>query len=126
MYKILLIFSFFFLGQSNPEKRYLIVAGDISCKACVIELHTYLSKKTKKENLSIGLRDKGQLILNESALNYYQREIPSAQFQFLTTRPYFIGKEKYPYLLIITGKDTLKLPYDSLFVGEELNTKQLN
>ncbi len=125
MARILIYFLVSLPFFQSKETKYMIVAGDITCKSCVIELHAYLNKKTKKENLSIALRDKGYLILNESSLNYYQREIPRAQFQFLTSERFFKGKEKYPYLFIITGKDSLKLPYDSLYAGDQLRIKHL-
>ena len=120
---IFFLCALFFL--SKESKRYVIVAGDITCKACVIQLHDYLSKKVKKDRLTIGLRDKGNIIMNESGPDYYKKELPKASYIFLTQQSFFPPKERYPYLFIITKNDTLKIPYDSLFIAEGLNTSHL-
>lgn len=116
----------FILSQSAVQKKYLLVAGDITCKACVIELHTYLEKKTKKAGLEIALQDKGHFILNESSLSYFQKELPSSKIVFLSNALLFPKKEKYPYLLKINKGDTIKVSYDSLFVDDVLNVRHLN
>jgi hypothetical protein len=127
MYKLFIIFFSLIFLISKTEKKYVIVAGDITCKACVIQLHAYLYKTTKKHNLLLALRNKGNIILNESGVNYFQKEIPNAEFIFLDKESFFPKKEKYPYLLIVLKKDTVKMPYDSLFYGEagHLNIKHL-
>ena len=125
MSKFILIFFIAFFFNADKEKSYVIVAGDITCKACVIQLHNYLSKKIKKENLAVGLKNKGNIILNESGPNYYKKDLPKARFIFLDKESLFPKKEKYPYLLIVLKNDTLKIPYDSLFIGDDLNTRFL-
>jgi hypothetical protein len=120
-----LIILILVLSVPKKEKKYFILAGDITCKSCVVQLHDYLKKKTKKGNLLIAFRDKGNIILNESGLNYFQQALPKAKFIFLTDASLFPLKEKYPYLLTVTKQDTLKIPYDSLFYGNDLNTKYL-
>jgi hypothetical protein len=125
MWKLSVISWICILCLPAKEKKYLIVAGDITCKACVIELHGYLEKRTKKNNLSIAFRNKGNIILNESGLNYFRKELPKANFIFLDNMSFFPDKERYPYLLSISKNDTLKIPYDSLFFENGLNTKHL-
>lgn len=125
MLKLVIIFLILILSGPSREKKYIIVAGEITCKACVIQLHNYLQKKIRKQNLTISLRDKGNIILNEMSLSYFRQELPKAQFVFLNKASLFPNKEKYPYLLSIVKQDTLKLPYDSLFYDEDLNTRHL-
>jgi hypothetical protein len=101
------------------------VAGDITCKACVIQLYTYLESKGTKDEVWIALRDKGNIILNESSLNYLKSQLPQAQFTFLSAESFFPRQEKYPYLLIVNKSDSVKIGYDSLFIGEHLNLRYL-
>ena len=126
MQKIIVIVLSLLFASSPKEKRYIIVVGDISCKACVIQLHNYLHKRVKKENLSVAFRDKGYFVLNESSINYYKSELQKARFVFLKQLSFFPAKEKFPYLLRVLNNDTVKIPYDSLFIGESLNLKYLN
>lgn len=126
MHKPILLFLFCFLSQSSIQKKYVVVAGDITCKACVIELHNYLEKRTKKGTLEIALQDKGHFIPNESSRQYFQKELPSSKIVFSSNRLLFPKKERYPYLLKINQGDTTKVPYDSLFINDVLNIRHLN
>lgn len=126
MHKLILLFLLCFLSQSSIQKKYILIAGDITCKSCVIELHSYLEKKTKKGGLEIALQDKGHFIVNESSKQYFQKELPSSKIVFSSNRLLFPKKEKYPYLLKINQGDTAKVPYDSLFINEVLNIRHLN
>lgn len=126
MHQLSILFLFFILSQSTMQKKYVLVAGDITCKACVIELHNYLAKKNKKAGLEIALQDKGHVILNESSLRYFQKELPSSKIVFVSNVLLFPKKERYPYLLKINKRDTLKISYDSLFINEVLNVRHLN
>jgi hypothetical protein len=115
---------FFFL-RPEKERKYFIVVGDITCKACVIQLHHYLDKRVGKKELLIALRNKGHFILNESSTSYYKAELPKAVFTFFDKEYYFPAKERYPYLIRVCRRDSVKTPYDSLFTGENLNLRHL-
>jgi hypothetical protein len=110
---------------NKPKPVYYIIVGDITCKACVIQLHMYYSKKVKSLALLIGIEDKNNLLLNGMKENYFRQELPKANFVFLNNTAIFNKTEKYPFILKIAGKDTLKLPYDSVFIGEYLNARNL-
>jgi len=119
----LIIFSFLILN--NPKPIYVILVGDISCKSCVLELYAYLIKKTKNDKITIATRDKKNIFLNDNKIAYFKKELTKANFLILDAPRLFPEHEKYPYLLKITGRDTLKFLYDSLFVGENLNVRHL-
>lgn len=121
---IMLLSSVFFL-VAPTKKKYILVTGDITCKACVIEIHSHLSKRNKKKNICIALKDKGHLISNETGLSYYRSELPKANFIFLQQESFFPKKEKFPYVLTIVNADTVKIPYDSLYARDILNTALL-
>ncbi|PBQ32584.1 hypothetical protein CNR22_12645 [Sphingobacteriaceae bacterium] len=118
--KLILVTMILSLVTTNRNKQYVIITGDISCKACVIQLHNHLSRKIKKDKLCIALRDRGNIILNESASAYFKHDLPLARYILLNNETLFPLKEKYPYLLSILGKDTLKISYDSLFTENGL------
>jgi hypothetical protein len=124
-FKYIVLILVLLFRTTDKHKTYIIVAGDISCKACVIELHHYLYKNVKKEKLSVAFRDKGSVILNAAGPAYFKEELPKAHYIFLDNALLFPAREKYPYLLKIVGSDTLKMPYDSLFLADGLNTKYL-
>lgn len=126
MHKLTILCLLFILPQSSPQKKYVLIAGDITCKACVIELHNYLEKRTKKGTLEIALQDKGHFILNESSQQYFQKELPHSKIVLLKNVLLFPKKEKYPYLLKINKRDTVKVSYDSLFINDVLNFRHLN
>jgi hypothetical protein len=118
--------SFFilvFFIQSPKHPKYLIVIGDLTCKSCVVQLHNFLSSKVKKSHLSIGFKNRNNFFSSESTMGYYHKELPKAKYLMLNNDSYFPAKERYPYVLKITGKDTIKTGYDSLFFGEYLNVK---
>lgn len=125
MVKLIITSIMLLFAISPKEKKYIIMAGDITCKACVIQIHQYLSGRTKTGKLLIGLRNKGNLILNESSVNYYRNELPKSSFIFFDGEVLFPRKERYPYVLRIDNSDTLKIPYDSLFSGKNSQDLQL-
>lgn len=126
MYKLITLCLFFILTQATQQKKYILVAGDVTCKACVIELHNHFEKRTKKGTLEIALQDKGYFVLNESYQQYFQKELPRSKIVFLNNVLLFPKKERYPYLLKINKGDTVKVSYDSLFINDILNVRSLN
>lgn len=125
MNKAVLIIVCSLLLGSEKNKTYLIVSGDLTCKACVIQLHNYLSRKVKKKSLFILLEDKGNFLLNQTSSTYLKSELPAAIFIFSNKKELFPSRKKYPYLIRIYKGDTTKIIYDSLFTEENLNTRQL-
>lgn len=121
----LIIILLLLLLPYKPKPQYLVIIGDITCKACVLDAENYLKTRIKKDKLVLCFRDRKNIISNQLVLGYYKNELPKANFLFLKDSTLFLVKERYPYLLKIDGKDTLKMPYDSLFIGEYLNTSYL-
>lgn len=122
MHRVILIVFLIFI---KPKPRYVIVVGDITCKSCVIDLHKYLRSKTKNSYINIVTSDKGSIVANDLTINYLKNEIPSANFKIIDLPQMFAERQHYPYLIRIVNNDSLKFPYDSLFMGEDLNKKYL-
>jgi hypothetical protein len=122
MYKLLLIFLVFF---HKPRLEYVVVVGDLTCKACVVELHEYLSEKVKGAKIKIVVKKHQSIVGNDLIISYYKKEIPNANFVVTNKAELFSQRERYPYLLKINHTDTLKLPFDSLFSDNGLNFRHL-
>ena len=120
------IFIFALSTFIKPIPNYLIVTGDITCKSCVIQLYEHLVTMSKNDKITIGVRDKESIILNDNTINYFQKELPTARFVIIRAKSLFREREKYPYLLKVLAIDTLKIPYDSLFVGDYLRINSLH
>lgn len=120
----LLLLSLMLLG-SGPKPRYLILVGDISCKSCVIQLHTHFITNLRSRSTVIGLKDRQSVILNEMAMDYYKTELPDANFVLINDTTLF-KLDKYPCVLKIQKHDTLLLTYAQLFFGDALNVTILD